>query len=66
MAIRSIKKREDELSMSRMAEALMKEGGTRNFWQEVKKLQGPKKLPPHLDGATDSCDIADIFSQKCI
>ncbi len=64
-AIRNIKKRERELRMSKMAEAMMDSGDNRNFWYEHKNLQGSSKsYPPYVDDATENEQIADVFSQK--
>ncbi len=61
-AIRNIKKRERELRMSKIAEAMMDNGDIRNFWYEDKGSS--KSYPPHVNDATENGQMADVFSQK--
>ena len=37
----------------------------RNFWSEVKKIEGKSKVrPPHIDGAVNAEDISNVFTTK--
>ena len=48
-----------------MAEALTHDKNQRNFWSEVKKIEGKSKVrPPHIDGAVDAEDISNVFATK--
>ncbi len=47
--IRAIKKREDDLRKSLMAESLIYERNHRNFWAEYKKLEGQSKQKPQIN-----------------
>ena len=60
-----MKKRDGQLRLSRMAEALTHDKNQRNFWSEVKKIEGKSKVrPPHIDGAVDAEDTSNVFTTK--
>ncbi len=62
--VRAIKKNEDSLRKSRMAEAVTKNEG-RDFWKEVRKMEGKSKnIPPHIDNVTEPERINNIFTEK--
>ena len=47
-----------------MAESLAS-NCTRDLWREIQKMKPQSKVtPPHIDGHTDSSDIADMFRDK--
>ncbi len=60
-AIKNIKKREGELRMSKMVQAMMDNGDNNSFWYEHKKFKG--HLNRILHDATEIRQRADVFSQ---
>ena len=63
-AIRSAKKREQQMRMDCLAEA-MAHSNTRDLWTEVKKIRGHSKVsPPNIDGKVQSVDINKLFADK--
>ncbi len=64
-SIRALRKREDELRKTRMAEALMIENNHRDFWKDGKKVEGQSKpRAPQIDDKITPMDIADVFSEE--
>ncbi len=56
---------EDELRMARTAEILVENSDKRDFWKEVKRMEGKsKQIPPHVDGRTEAETINNVFTQK--
>ncbi len=63
-AIRKIKKNEDVFRNSRMAESIIDNGGQRQIWDELKKMNSANRLPPRINEATTSKEINDVFTHK--
>jgi hypothetical protein len=63
-AVRQLKRNSDVFRKKRMAEALDTKN-SRNFWTEVKKINGKKvNCPTHIENRTNNEDIASLFAEK--
>ncbi len=63
--IRVIKKRDDDLRKSWMAESLIYERNHRNFWAEYKTHEGQsKQKPSHMNDRTEPKYMAELLTDK--
>jgi len=62
-AIKHCRREEANFRKAKLAQAA--ENDPRTFWDKVKRINSAKsKLPSHVDEATDSDSIAELFAQK--
>jgi hypothetical protein len=63
-AVRFIKNNKLDIIKERFASAMLENRG-RDFWSEAKKVCGGKSCPPsHVDGLSQSEEIAELFARK--
>lgn len=63
-ALRSVKRRRDEITQERFATALL-HNNSRNFWSEVKKIRANRMTYNGVvDGHSDATDIVRIFGER--
>ena len=62
--VRFIKRQEDAIRATKMAEGLLRDNG-RDMWREVRKVTAKSgTMPTSVDGAVGDKDIASLFAQK--
>jgi hypothetical protein len=64
-AVRSVKRDENNIVKQRFAETVLNDGYNRNFWKEVKKLNGKKAVSAGV--VDDNCNpqsISQLFADK--
>ena len=62
-AVRRCKRKERELRFQKMVEYI-NEDKSRDFFRELKRLNGGNCSPTCINGKTDAKDIAEVFAQK--